>query len=253
MFEDGRRAWPSVALDRDAFARWIAPRLADGEVELRAEELYLACACAAGDDHALAEFERRFLSEVASFLARSNPTPRFVDDVCQELRARLFLEKKIDGWSGRGALASWLRVVTLRVAANLRRQDRPHMELEDAMPERAIDPELGIIRARDGAAFRAALGDAIATLSAEDRALLRLHYVEGLNIDRIAIVFHVSRATIGRRMIDVREALVTATRRLLRDRLKASDKELESILRVVRSELGVSLSAILLYPRPTRS
>jgi DNA-directed RNA polymerase specialized sigma24 family protein len=45
---------------------------------------------------------------------------------------------------------------------------------------------------------------AIAALDAEERTLLRLHYLDGLNIERIAVVFNVSRATIGRRVIAVR-------------------------------------------------
>ncbi|HEY8041673.1 MAG TPA: hypothetical protein VIF15_17830, partial [Polyangiaceae bacterium] len=82
-------------------------------------------------------------------------------------------------------------------------------------------------------------------LDAEDRSMLRLHYIDGLNIGRIAAVFQVSRATIGRRMIAVRKRIVEEAHRLLGERLKATPEELESLLRVVRSDLAISLSAVL--------
>ena len=169
----------------------------------------------------------------------------------QLIRERLFVEGKITGYSGRGPLAAWLRVVTLRVASDLRSRERPHAEIAD-VPGTAIDPELGIIQRRYGGAFRTALRDALAGLDAEERSLLRLHYLDGLNIERIGVVFQVSRATIGRRMIAVRERIIEDTYRLLRERLKITPGELESLLRVVRSDLAISLSGVLAEaaPRP---
>ena len=166
----------------------------------------------------------------------------------QQLRERLFVEGKITQYSGRGALTSWLRVVTVRAASNLRRQDRPHADIDEVVLGTAIDPELDVIRRRYGDTFRTALRDAIAGLDADDRNLIRLHYIDGLNIERIAVVFRVSRATIGRRMIAVRERILGETNRLLRERLNATPSELDSLLRVVRSHLGMSLSDALREP-----
>jgi RNA polymerase sigma-70 factor (ECF subfamily) len=101
---------------------------------------------------------------------------------------------------------------------------------------------------RYGPTFRQALRDALVGLDAEDRNLLRLYYLEGLNIGSIAVVFHVSRATIGRRVLAVRQRLMEDMRRLLRGRLKATPTELESLMRVVRSDLAVSISVVLREP-----
>ena len=49
-----------------------------------------------------------------------------------------------------------------------------------------MSPELGIVQRRYGDVFRAALREALAGLSPEDRSLLRLHYLESLNIGNIA-------------------------------------------------------------------
>jgi RNA polymerase sigma-70 factor (ECF subfamily) len=247
MLDEGRKAWPSVELEREVFEKYLQelPPSSTDRSDLHAADLYLACACSHGDPQALAEFERGYLSAVPAFLARAKPSPTFVDDVMQQLRERLFVEGKVKQYSGRGALGGWLRVVAARVAANLRKQEKPHAELTVAIPATAADPELRLIQQRYGEQFRVALSESLVTLDAEDRNLLRLFYLDGLNIGRIAVVFQVSRATIGRRMVEVRERLIAETQRLLGVRLKATQAELESLLRVVRSDLAMSLSVIL--------
>lgn len=250
LYEEGRRAWPDIALDREAFERHLAeraPEKASG-APVRGGDLYIACACARGDERALEAFDRHFLAEVPSFLAARNPSQRLIDDVRQLLRERLFVEGRIDQYSGRGSLQAWLRVVTLRLTSNLRRQDRHHEELHEAIPAAAIDPELQVIRGRYGREFQAALRASLDSLDAEERTLLRLFYIDGLNIERIGVVFGVSRATVGRRMIAVRERIVDEMHRMLREKLGASQEELASLLRAVRSDLAMSLSVVLQNP-----
>jgi len=253
MFEQGRAEWPRASLDRAIFEDYVRERASeDGDPSsLRAAELFLACACAHADPHALAAFDECYLVHVPLFLKGMSADERFVDDVRQQVRERLFVAGKIRQYSGRGALPAWLRVVTLRVALNLKEaDDRPHDDVEDLLPGAVIDPELAVIQHRYGEEFRLALREALAGLDAEDRSMLRLHYVDGLNIDKIGVVLQVSRATIGRRMIKVRESLFDETRRLLTARLKATPEELDSILRVVRSGLSISLSLLLRESQP---
>lgn len=244
-YGDARRAWPAVSVDRPTFERYVEERVPPAERgSFRAADLYLACACSRGDGRALAEFEKRYLEEVASFVA-GRERPHGIDEVLQLLRERLFVERKIAQYTGRGPLASWLRVVTLRLTSNMRREERRHATLDEAIPGAALDPELGVIRKRYAGHFEEAARLAIASLGADERTLLRLYYLDHLNIDRIAVVFGVSRATIGRRMIDVRERVVETVHRLLRKELGASAEEVASLLRVVRSDLAMSLSVVL--------
>jgi RNA polymerase sigma-70 factor (ECF subfamily) len=252
-FEEGRHAWPLVALKRDAFETYVAAR-SGGEADppsLEAGDIYLACACAQGDERALAEFDRHYLSQVPSFLAGTRASRHFADEVRQQVRERLFVDGRIAQYSGRGTLGSWLRVVTVRVATDLRRQERqerPVRALDDALVAGGLDPELGIIKLRYGESFRAALRTALLRLDAEDRSVLRLHYLDELNIERIAAVLRVSRATVGRRIVALRRRILRAAREVLRAELKVTAAELESLLRVVRSDLAVSLSQILQEP-----
>jgi RNA polymerase sigma-70 factor (ECF subfamily) len=252
LFAAGRAAWPTVTLDEPTFAAWIAER--GDPATLHGGELFLACACAQGDRAALEAFDKRYIADVPSFLARTSPTPALVDDVRQQLRERLFVSvdgkrPKICEYSGRGTLGSWLRVVALRTASNLRRSDKGHEELRDetgapdVLPR--VDPELALMRTKYGAAFHAAFADAFQGLSAQQRSLFRLHYLDGLNIERIGAVFSVSRATVGRMMIAAREQLLEDTLALLQERLRVSVAELQSLLGLVRSQLEVSLRTLL--------
>ncbi len=247
LYEAARCTWPEIGVPIDVFLAWLEARCpaAEDRAKVRADELYLACACASGDARALATFERRYMAEVPSYLPSYATGRARADEVVQRVRERLFVEGKIAAYSGRGALSSWLRVVTVRVASNLTRGEDAHDALEDAVAAPELDPELGVIQRRYGEAFRAAIRDAITLLEKQDRTLLRLHYLDGLNIDRIAIVFQVSRATIGRRMIAVRERVQEEPYRLLPERLKVNKEELASLLRLVRSGLELSLSVVL--------
>jgi RNA polymerase sigma-70 factor (ECF subfamily) len=246
LFELGRAAWPEVSVDREAFARYVRERAPDEEDRpaLRAPEIYLACACAGGDGRAIAIFDERYLADVPMFLSRLQPPPHLIADVRQQLLERLFVDGKIAQYSGRGPLRSWLRVVTLRVASDLRRQERPHAEIDEAVPTQALDPELALVKVRYREAFRAALRDAFSALTQEERSVLRLHYLDGLNAERIGVILRLSRATVTRRIAAARERVLAEIHGRLKAQLHATQKELESLLGAVRSDLAMSLSLV---------
>ncbi|HEY3802967.1 MAG TPA: sigma-70 family RNA polymerase sigma factor [Kofleriaceae bacterium] len=250
MFEAGRAAWPDVAIDRDAFARFVEERAGEHDVrELHAGDLYLACACAAAEPAALAAFERAYLGQVDAFLRGVRATPELADEVRQVLRERLFLaeHRRIVDYSGRGTLASWLRVAALRAASNLRRTADARDRIEaraPASPVVPLDPELALVRSRHAGDFERALHDAFDSLDERERNLLRLHFLDGLGIDGLAPVFGVHRATVARWLAAARERLQGAVLALLRERLAVGERELESLARLVRSDLEISLPSL---------
>src|SRR5262249_28414644 len=145
MIEAGRAAWPGVDVAPDRFAEHVRARLSDGAdpTSLHAADLYLACACEAGAARALAAFEARYAAEIPVFLAGVERSAAAIEEVRQLVRERLFVapsgrRPKIAEYSGRGSLASWLRVVTLRVASNRRRAEKPHEEIDAAAEAKAL-------------------------------------------------------------------------------------------------------------------
>ena len=155
---------------------------------------------------------------------------------------------RIAEYGGRGALAKWLRVAALRELMSLRRVDSARDRRHAQGPPPAVtgaDPELAIIRGKYAREFNAALRAAFDALSAQHRHALRLQFLDGLNLADAARALGVSRATAGRTVLAAREELFAQTARLLRARLHVDDQELESLLRVVRSRLEVSLRSVL--------
>jgi RNA polymerase sigma-70 factor len=93
--------------------------------------------------------------------------------------------------------------------------------------------------------FRAALREALAALPREQREVLRLNFVHGLNIQAIGQRLNIHRATVARWISSARQAVFAETRRLLSERLKLAPSEFDSLLRMVRSQLDQSMAGLL--------
>lgn len=268
----GRAAWPALALPSAILREHLLAKLSahasdgaagsdgsdggDGAASLHAEDLTLACACAAGLDAALAAFEERYLAQVKLFLGRMKPTPALVDEVKQALRVRLLVAPpgdvpRIAEYAGRGSLTSWVRVAAIRLALDLLKDSAERATPLDDDHEpilahlRSDDPELDVIKERYRDEVNAALRDAFATLSPTQRNLLRLSYRDGRSIDELGALFSAHRATVARWIAQAREAILDDARRRLEARLRLTPTELQSLIRLVRSQLHLSVSRLL--------
>jgi RNA polymerase sigma-70 factor (ECF subfamily) len=247
--EAGRRAWPAIALSDEELVRHLARHAAPEELAgCNAPDLYLATACAAGSSPAIAALEARVGPALDRALARIGGA----DEVRPLLRARLFTredggEPRIAGYSGQGPIERFIRVAAVRIAIDLQRADRRRTTLEEPEVARlaGADPELAFIKARYRDAFEEALRGALADLDSEGRNLLRLHYLDGLTIDQLAPVVGGHRSTAARKVARCRAALLAATRERLGERLHLAPGELDSMVRLLRSHIHVSLSRIL--------
>lgn len=251
----GRAAWPDIDLDPDLLAQHLVT-LGDEAppTDEHAADLYLACACASGLPTAITAFDQAFLSRLPSYLARMSPSPSELDEIRQMLRERLLVARagerpRIADYAGRGPLSGWLRVAAVRTALNLRaRKDNQASpdrspEILDDLPALA-DPELAYLKARYAPQFQQAVTDAFATLSDQERNLLRLYFVKRLTGQQLAATFGVSQSTISRRLSAAQDTVMQETSRLLKERLQIHTGELDSLLRLVSSQLQISLSAL---------
>lgn len=255
--ERAQASHPQLCADPEAFFRQLAPALrgaADAAAalgELSAGDLLLASRCAAGDPLAIAVLERRHLARVPLVVRRLDDTGRLGDEVTQALREKLLVaapgaRPRIAEFTGRGSLDAWLRAAAVRTALNLRRARgdvlglAPEAELADHVDLRP-DPELALARAASRGAFAETFTAALAQLAARDRAVLKLHYLDGLTTAQIARIYGTHRITVTRWLVACRQSLLEATRRGLAERLKLDALELESLLRVVRASFDVSL------------
>src|SRR5690348_3578989 len=259
---EGRAAWPDLAVAaRDVVefvARHVTPDLADAALDgLRPADLYLACACARGVPGALAAFDRDYMREVDIALARMRIGPPRLSDVKQLVRQRLFVgggtagtptsAGKISEYGGRGDLRRWVRSVAVRTCLNELRKGKREVLVDDDQliaqhtVSTADDPEVEYMKRTYANEFKASFAEALGQLGAREQTLLRYHHVDGLNIDEIGAIYRVHRVTAFRWIEKAKEQLVERTLELLRARLKLTSRELDSVLRMIRSQIHLSL------------
>jgi len=241
LYDEARAQFPEVRVPEVAFAAALEARAG---ASARAVELYLCVGCETGDPAALRAFDSLYLSKVGSSVSRINPSPAFADEVRQRLRERLFVgaPPRISTWSGVAPLEAWLRATAVRMALTLLRergQVRKEPSFEEAL--QSSDPELLYLRDRYRGQCQEAFQAALASLSPRDRTLLRLRYLDGLSIDALAPLHGIHRATAARWVAASRSRLLEGTRRELQARLGGSLTDLDSLLRLVRSDLVVNL------------
>lgn len=260
MAESARARWPDFCIPPEIFVAYVAARLptdrdALAGLELaNSEDLYLACACTRGDRAAILAFDKLFVSEIGLALSRMRLPDATVDEVKQLVRQKLFVAEpgrvgKIADYSGRSGLRRWVRSVAVRTGLNFIRKGKREILVEDdrvlAGVSEGDDPEIAYMKEKYRGEFRDAFQAALAMMSDRHKSLLRYHYVDHLNIDEIGTIYRVHRVTAYRWLEKAREALVLHTNTLLKARLKVEEGEFDSILRLIRSQLHVSLQRYL--------
>lgn len=250
-----RSAWPAVELDSALFVRYLAERgeadvdPRDALIKLKSDDLYLACACAFARDDGLRAFEETFVKDLERVVPNiDEATP---DEVMQIVRTQLFSPEstKIREYSGRGSLRSWLRIVATRVALQLRRKKRPEApsddQVFDALPTPEWDPELGMMKRKYRNELKESFAEAFGALDRRERNLLRQHLLDGLSIDALGALYQVHRATAARWVSAAREKVLKEAKKSLRKNLGINDDEFRSIVRLVRSQMDLSLHRLL--------
>ncbi len=263
-WEAGRRRWPQVDLPAEVFARHVARLLPRGSPEkpfasiiegLDIEGLYLACACVNGVPMAVETLEEHYLARLPALLGQLRLSATALDEVCQSLRTHLLVrtpegEPRLARYAGGGALLIWMRVIAARMVLKQRASGRetPAGNMLTALadsPAVGPDAELELIRRRYRHEFRDALRDAFASLSSEQRYLLRLHFIDRLPTTKIAPLYGMDQSTISRRLRDAREQVYEETRRQLQERLRLSSREFTSLTEAIKSRFDMSLSQFL--------
>ena len=253
--ERTRAAWPTLAIDGAAYRSWLAGACGgDAELATRAPELdpevALCWAASTGDAEALRLVETHFISQIPSALRRFGSDAAFVDEVAQRVRVKLFVAAAgelapIVRYALGGGLGGLVRVAAIREALTLRRSAKPgdsDARLDALVGE--ADPELRALKDRYAAEFQRAFTTAVGQLAPRERALLRLNLSAGASIDDIARMYQTHRATAARWLNDARDHLAAATRAELSATLGLDDIELQSLLRLIRTEAPRLLESI---------
>ena len=228
---------------------------------IRTADLALAAACAQGDAEAIATVEARYFADLDRALARFEGGAALVDEVKQRLRDKLFVgdgsAPRISSYTGRGDLGRWIRVAATREAIGILRKGKREIPMEESalaqvLAEGEGDLELAYLKRLYAAEFKSAFQRAITELAPKERTILKYHVLDGLNIDRIGAIHGVHRATVARWIADIRDTLLIRTREILMGQIDVNRAEFESIMRLIQSQLDVSLSRLLREDGPKR-
>lgn len=230
-----------------------------GELAARGtfRDVVLAVACLLGDDGARQELDLWVRKACRHAVSRLCLPQSAVPEIAQQLRTRLLVGgartgPSLETFDGRGTLVAWLRVAASRQALMYRRAEAKHEcephSTSSAVRER-LDPELAMLEVDGAAAVKQAFQAAFDELGPHERMLLAYHYLDGLTYRRIAAIVGVDASTIARRLQKTRCRLLQTTRRMFASRF--GDGDLEQVMRLVDSQLELSVSRLLRRDRAT--
>lgn len=250
----GAAKWPSVTFDKEAFGRHVAALgVDDARLHTHGMDLLLVSEVLQGNGQALQVFDV-VLASVVTVVRRIDPAQSFIEEVTQELRIKLLTnpEPKLRGYGALGALVEWLRVAALRTALNLKRSD--HLLPTDDVPVKAIlvgvdDAHMKQLYLQE---LNAAVEHGFRRLSARERTLLRLHFIDGLSLDRIAVMYNVHRATVARWLVTIRQRLFDEVSEHLAVTHGLGQTDIRSLYRRMQDEVHVTISRVL-QPSETAS
>jgi RNA polymerase sigma-70 factor (ECF subfamily) len=253
VLEQGRAHWRDVPLEEAALTRYIDERQITGPQALeRAADIYLAAACVEGAPQAMNAFERTYLPQVENYVRRLALSADQVDEVRQQLRIRFLSgpSPRIAKYNASAPLGAYLRVAAIRIGLDLvGAAERGGIDPEDDDLNKEFGnqarAEFSVLRHRYLPMFQEALESSLGSLSARDKTLLRLHFVEGMNVDALGTIYRVHRATAARWLVDIRKRVFDGVRAQMAIDLRTSPSEFKSLLNVIRSDLRASLVRLL--------
>ena len=178
--------------------------------QIQADDLFLAIACADGNERAWWEFDqgqRSYMQRIARHLAK---TEMDADEVVDWVYGELYGTRVVDGervskfaaYGGRGSMRGWLRTVIWHAIVDMHRASHDEVSLDEmtenigegaahatfAVPaaggEESMVGELS--RNRYRAPTVAAVSAAFAGLDPHERLLLSYYHVDGLKLREIA-------------------------------------------------------------------
>lgn len=224
--------------------------------EWRAEwaaDFALVTSCLSGEaPRSVAAFVLRFGPLLRGAAGRVLRNGAAIDEFVQDLLSRAFVgdgaAPLLASYAPTGALAAWLQVVTIRAAVrastrrvrDLRRDEEDLGDFCAAMVDDS--PEVLALKDSYQAEFRAAFRRAAEALSADDRALLRGHLIEGRTTEALAGIHSVDRSTVSRWLSRIRTRLASEVRAELAKHKRLTGPECESVIRMLDSRLDFSLS-----------
>jgi RNA polymerase sigma-70 factor, ECF subfamily len=193
-------AWPGLADVELKFEVHVAERgVEPAALEQHGPDLYLAFACAHHHRGALVILDREFLVQMRTVIGRVHGAAEFVDEGVQLLRESLLKgpQPKIGSYDATLSLKEWIRLETVPLALSLQESTK-RRDAELVMALRNVCLPAASPADAPAEAVERGLRAGVAELISRRRNVLRLHYLDGLDIDQIGVLYGAPRAAIAR-------------------------------------------------------
>jgi RNA polymerase sigma-70 factor (ECF subfamily) len=154
--------------------------------------------CARGDREALRLLHERHSESLLRFLERMLHDRARAEDVCQEAFLRIWRRAELFD-PARGAFTAWLFRAAANLAFNrlaLKSSSETELSSQLVLPAAVVESPAEGASDRERARL---LHDALATLSARDRAILTLRHIEERPVAEIAAILDVPEGTVKSR------------------------------------------------------
>jgi RNA polymerase sigma-70 factor len=234
---------------------------------LNAEDLYLALACAKGDEVAWEDFYRDYRGYLTGIARTMTSDPGAAEQLADSTFAELYGLRESDGarvskfsfYSGRGSLKGWLRAVVFQLSADHHRQTSRLVQTEepDDIERMAVTydrPNGGAVVESSSEADRyrtavgAALGRSIRDLEPRERLLLAYYYYDELTLKEIGLMFEVHEATISRWLTKVQKRIRKLLEKSLARDHGFSRRQVNEAIELAAQEMDFSVREHLLEP-----
>ncbi len=227
---------------------------------LKWSDLFLTTACAAGDSAAWEVFRRQYRSVIQFAALKTSTSASEAAELSDTLLTDLFLphesgrgESKIAQYHGLGSLEGWIKVVVHRMAIDqirLHQRDVPIEELEVELPANNTHASADeSIKERDARRARdlvtQCLTSALEQLNVQERLVLNLYYLEGVNLKGIALFLKAHESTASRLLDRLRAQLQKSVNKQLHERFKVRKTEVPHLIQLAQGDLDIDLKKIL--------
>ena len=166
------------------------------------DEVRLMSRVAIEDVDAFETLYRAYYPRLTRFLRRMLRQPALVDEVLDD--TMLVAWRKAHTWDATSQLSTWLFAIAYRQALKALRRNDPAVALaEEPQIPQECEPD-GELQQQQ---LRALLGEALAGLSIEHRAVMELTYYQGYSCLEVAEIMDCPVATVKTRMFYARRKL----------------------------------------------
>jgi len=227
---------------------------------LKWSDLFLTTACAAGDSAAWEVFGRQYRSVIHSAALKTSTSASEAAELSDTLLTDLFLphesgrgESKIAQYHGLGSLEGWIKVVVHRMAIDqirLHRRDVPIEDLEGELPSNSAHgrtdesiKERDTHRARD--MVSQCLTTALEQLDAQERLVLNLYFLNGVNLKGIGQFLKAHESTASRLIERLKTRLHKSVNKQLQQKFKVRRTEVPHLIELAQGHLEIDLKKIL--------